>query len=145
MKDISTQLHRITIKILNSANTHHAFRQMTWDGLSNDIMIRWQWYFRYRQALWQVEHPRKRVIMERYTYQPETITERQQAAVRLKNRITARKRKITEIKNKIKLARQSWSEIFPMEEHPYYHQAAQKLQRLQREEKEMREQYKKLI
>lgn len=131
--NLSTQLHRITIKVLRGLNPYDTIEKLSWDGLSNDLMIRWRWYFEYRQALLKVQYPKKKVELIHFRYQPETETEKEQAATRLKNLITARKRKITEVSRKIEEAKLRWTELFPIEDHPNYQKAMEKLFRLRSE------------
>lgn len=134
--NLSTQLHRITIKVLKGYNPHDTLEKVCWDGLSNQLMIKYRWYFEYRQALLKVKYPRKKVDMVHFRYQPETVSEKEQAATRLNNLIVARKRKITEITRKIEEAKSSWTELFPLEDHPNYQRAMDKLCRLKSEQAE---------
>lgn len=138
--NLSTQLHRITIKVLRGLNPYDTIEKVVWDGLPNDLMIRWRWYFEYRQALLKVKYPRKKVELIHFRYQPETQTEKEQAATRLKNLISARKRKITEVSRKIEEAKESWTELFPIEAHPNYQRAMEKLFRLKNEMQEYKNQ-----
>ena len=142
--NLSTQLHLVRIKVLKGLNPYDAIESLSWSGLPNALMIKYRWYFEYRQALLKVKYPKNKVTLERHTYQPQTSNEKEQARTRLKNLAAARQRKITEISRKIAAAKKDWRQLFPIEEHPHYSQAKSKLYRLQTEKAEYEQQLKKL-
>ena len=137
IKEMANQLHRVHIKVLKGLNPYDVIEELCWDDLPNQMIFKWMWYFKYRQALLQVKYPRKRVVMERRKYQPETTTEKERLLTRLQNKHRAKKGKITQYTNKIELAIKDWKQLFPIEEHPQYIKAIDKLTRLRREEKEL--------
>jgi len=142
--NISTQLHRMTVKVLRGYNPHDTIEKLVWDGLSNQLLIRYRWYFEYRQALLKVQYPKNKVLLEHFRYQPESQSEIEQSVLRVQNLIVARKRKITEVSNKLKEAKASWTELFPLDQHPNYQKAMEKLFRLRQEKAEYEAQLKKL-
>jgi hypothetical protein len=101
---------------------------LKWDGLSWEMRNKWGWYFKYRAALAQVQHPRAYVEMS-WGDTPKPNSEQ----INRTNQIRAKKAKITEISNKMRVVRDAWQQMFPVEEHPKYKAAATKLARLQRE------------
>jgi hypothetical protein len=142
MEDLLNQLHRINIKVLKGLNPYEAIEEVSWDGLRNDLMFKYQWYFEYRHALLKVKHPKRKVILNHFRYQPETETELQRLQTSLTNRIAAKNRKITEINNKIEALKAGWTELFPLEDHVNYKRALQKIDRLACEKEDLMRQLK---
>lgn len=95
------------------------------------VRSKWNWYFRYRHALLQVQYPQFKVesTWGNYEVKQEHIVHLQS----IKNRIVAKRRKITEINNKLEKARKHWDELFPIETNPLYHKAIKKLDRIKQE------------
>lgn len=109
---------------------------LRWDNMSFDVRCKWDWYFKYRAALIQVKHPRAHV---------EFLWGHEQAKGALlenihKNRIRAKKGKITEVENKLQKAREIWNELFPIEDYEPYQRACSKLFNLKNELRELEEQ-----
>lgn len=97
-----------------------------WGGYSFHQYAKWRWYFRYRQALLQVQHPRRYVELVQFKY--EYVPPKAQQLKRLVDKKRAAKAKHTHYRNQIELARQHWNEIFPIEDHPDYIRAVKKLE-----------------
>lgn len=103
--------------------------QYIWKDMSFDVYTKWQWYFRYRAALLQVKYPRFKVE-ESYgaqDYVPANLQLHQ-----LRNKMIARKRKITILNNKMEQvkarmerAKSTWAEIFPIEDSAHWKEAVQ--------------------
>ena len=89
-------------------------------------MMKWKWYFEYRTALLQVKYPKAYIESAWGQREPEQSLEVLKQ-IRLKHKISAKKRKITEWKNKIKTYKDEWTSLFPIEEDPQYIQAMNKV------------------
>ena len=137
MDSLKDQLHRITITVRKGYNPFDYVERISWDGINNDLMLKYKWYFDYRHALLKVKYPRKIVDMHHYAYQPETTTELERHETRIKNLILAKRRKITEINNRLRQAEYNWCQLFPITEDVFYKKAVEKLDRLKCELKEL--------
>lgn len=86
-----------------------------WTDMPFDIYHRWMWYFRYRAALYQVQEP-KAYITTMYGVQKDNV-KKTTADKFLKNKIVKAKANISRFENKLTRFRNSYSELFPIEEH----------------------------
>jgi len=140
---LDLQLVRVTIIVQRRSNPYEFIEKYEWRELSPGMLVKWRWYFDYRQALLKVKYPKKKVRMDVYYYLPETRSDKEILKQRIKNLIVAKKRKVTEVDRLIQNAVKNWDEIFPIEDHPYWKKAQAKLQRVrdqQRKYEEMLEQ-----
>lgn len=128
-------LHWIALEVRD--DNRNIIERMSWDNLRRDQTKRWGWYFRLRGAMLQVKYPRHRIEHVHGFVNPE-LNELQ----RIRNKIIARKRKITEMKNKMKAIENTWNELFPIEEHPIYKKIQEKFSRLNRELDELHSEMK---
>jgi len=126
--------HWVTI-IVSTKMGGDRIEVLRWDKLPWDVRCKWSWYFKYRAALLQVKYPKAEVD---HSWGNESATGNLLANIK-SNQIRAKKGKITEIKNKLELARENWSELFPIEDYEPYQKAMAKLFRLNTELKEMEE------
>lgn len=94
-----------------------------WDNMTLDQSVKWSWYFRYRAALLQVANPKTYVDISNGPYDP---TPKDQADI-YRRRLIARKRKITEWNNKLQKAKDTWNELFPIENDHFYKKAVAKI------------------
>lgn len=127
-------------------NTHKsAYNEIIadWRGFSFQQYSKWKWYFRYRAARLQAEHPKKFVEWKEYSYI--NIDTRAVALKRLKDRITATKGIITKINNRLEKGRANWNELFPIEDERYYKEAIAKVAEKQELLKELQNEYQFLI
>jgi hypothetical protein len=113
--------YRIDLKTKRFGGEH--IESLYWDGFTLDQHVRWLWYFRYRAALLQVKHPKLCVEEAWGPYDPNPAD---QAEI-LNRRLIARKRKITEWKNKLRKAEETWNELFPIEDDLFYKKAVAKI------------------
>lgn len=100
-----------------------------WDGFYHQQLIKQLWYFEYRYALLKIKYPRKGILNRSYSYE---ITPDKELIL-LNHKIKAKKGKITEISNKIKLAEKNWNCLFPIQDDVLYIQANNKLTKLKEE------------
>lgn len=130
MKEIATVANfRYGCKIL----LHHKVNMTAdpelkhhWDGYSYEQYNKWGWYFRYRQALLQVQYPKRYVELVPFRY--EYVPPKEQQIKRLTDKMRAAKAKHTHYMKQIELAKAHWNEIFPIEEHPDYIRAMAKIE-----------------
>ena len=102
---------------------------LKWEGFTLAQLVKWSWYFRYREALMVIKYPRCEVTLTKGQQEPSERT----AENIFKNRLRAKKAKITEIKNKIAWVENEWDELFPVETDELYQRAKAKLARLEYE------------
>jgi len=104
-----------------------------WEGLTGDQLVRWSWYFKYRQALYRVKYPRSYSTISEFKYVPSGPV----LCKKLYNQWLGKKRKVSEWKNKVKKAEEQYDQLFPIETHPVYAKALLKLERLKQEFEEI--------
>lgn len=111
---------RLYVKILFSKSGSRALCETAYfrDDMSVQFYDRWRWYFEYRAALLKVKHPKSYVQLNQGNY--EYVLPDDELRIKLENKIRAAKCKITEFNRKLKKLIDSWSELFPIEEHPDY-------------------------
>ena len=83
-------------------------------GFSFNQFMKWKWYFEYRAALYKVQNPRHYVEYQWSSYN--YVPEREELIKRCKNKIIHAKGKITQCENSLRLAKQHWNELFPIED-----------------------------
>ena len=98
---------------------------LKWDKLTMELRKKYDWYFKYRAALLQVKYPKYEVEQRWGTYPKFSDEELKQ--IERKNKIAGYKRMITKITNAINKTRAEWNDIFPLEDHPSYIKAVNKL------------------
>src|SRR5690606_9308784 len=96
---------------------------LSWGGFTFEQFMRWQWYFRYREALLQVAYPKNSV--ERIQTVEELSEKNKQNLIKAKQ--TSLKAKITKYKNRYKSFLQefenyksNYSGLFPIEQEANY-------------------------
>lgn len=94
-------------------------------------LCKWKWFFNYRAALIQVGSPKWKVDLTTSSY--DYLPPIDELTITLRNKIVAKKRKITEVKNKIHFLKTNWDELFSYEEYPNYIKAMDKLKRIEDE------------
>jgi hypothetical protein len=112
------------IKVLDKKREQIIFKK--WDKMTFELRMRWDWYFKYRAALFQVQNPRCEVLI----YWGNIPNEKTDYEI-LKNKIKAKKAKITEYNNKLKKSEEHWNMIFPIQEDELYKKAVEKIKRLE--------------
>ncbi|MFN3803234.1 hypothetical protein [Belliella pelovolcani] len=116
------QSHWVLIKVYDKQGGN-LLQLHRWDEMRFETRNKWGWYFIYRAALAQVQHPKAHVDFTWGNIQALGKTKTQL----LSNKITARKRKITEYKNKLskfeeefEIYKSAYIKIFPIEEETEY-------------------------
>lgn len=124
MNDCS--LHKVVIKLYEkSYETGNYIIVRKWEDFQFNQVSKWNWYFRYIAAKIQIEHPHRLVELSHVKYEVEDQNKKAQQI--LTNRLRSAKSKLTEWNNKIKQFESSYNEIFPINEHPVYRKAKQKI------------------
>ena len=122
---VSDVVHWFNIKVINHKREIIEF--LSWSGLKWELRLKYDWYFKYRAALLQVKYPK----FEVQTYWGnEPATGKTLEAIR-QDKIRAKKSKITQYKNKLELAKATWSSLFPIEDDIDYQRAVEKIKRLE--------------
>lgn len=95
-------------------------------GFNFNQFNKWMWFFRYKAALYQVQNPRHYV--ELFTTSYEYVPPKDELIKRLTNKITGCKREITKWNNVLRLAKERWDELFPIEEEEAWKKVVKKLE-----------------
>ena len=133
--NVYSVVHWYNIKVIN--HNRDIIEFLSWSGLKWELRLKYDWYFKYRAALLQVRYPKLEVQVH-WGNEPatgKTLEEMRQSKIR------AKKSKITQYKNKLDRAKQSWSSLFPIEDDVDYKRAVEKINRLEAE----LESYSKII
>jgi hypothetical protein len=126
-------LHYVAISVLQNGHGSPIIDFLRWKDLPFHVRIKWEWYFRYRAALLKVKYPRSRVLYQWGNYE---IESEEEAAIRsLKNRIRAKKGKITEVSNKLKQFETEWTKkyLFPASDQPEHKFLTEKITRVKKD------------
>lgn len=120
-------VYYFNIQVLNPKRD--IVEHLSWSGLKWELRLKYNWYFKYRAALIQVKYPKfeVQIFMGNEPAQGKTLQQLEQS------KIKSKKAKITEYKNKLQKAKESWSSFFPIEEDELYKKAANKINRLELE------------
>lgn len=113
------KIHYFHIKVIDAPRFSVVLEQIRWDDLRYELLQKYFWYFEYRAALLKVKYPKSKVETKWGYYDASGRFEIQLA----KNRVRARKAKITEKLNKLEKAKAAWDSIFPIEDDPLYQKA----------------------
>lgn len=130
-------VHWVLIKVYDRRGGN-LLQLMRWDDMRFETRNKWDWYFRYRAALAQVQHPRAYVEFAWGHGEPTAHTKVQMEL----NRISAKRRKITEYRNKLTKAEANWNSLFPIQEDQLYQRAVHKITCLERDLKQMEATFK---
>ncbi|HPV55484.1 MAG TPA: hypothetical protein PKW61_00030 [Tenuifilaceae bacterium] len=120
-------LHYFTIKVLDKSRNSVEF--LKWANLRFELRVKYDWYFKYRAALLQIKYP-KHTVQTHWGSEPALGKFLENLK---RNKIIAKKRKITEFENKLKLAEKNWNSLFPIHEDIFYQKATAKIERLKKE------------
>lgn len=91
------------------------------------LFMKWQWLFRYRAALYQVQNPKHHVDLTTSSYDFVPPVEMQIKS--LTNKIAARKRIITQWQTKVKSLEAEWNQLFPIEEQEFHIKSLAKIEK----------------
>jgi hypothetical protein len=102
---------------------------LDWSNMPMHTRNQFNWYFKYKAALLQVKYPRYEVVCLWGSEEPKGIL----AKIMARNRVIAKKRKLTEYTNKLQNAIDTWNELIPIQEHPYWCKVQNKINLLKRD------------
>ena len=131
--DADLRIHWITITLQVSFNDD--FEEVLSWKLPWRLRLKYNWYFKYRAALMQVQNPKKIVTVTWGNYIE--ISDEEKERISLHNRVIAKKRKITEFQNKVKIVEKEWDELFPISDDVIYKKVIEKIDRKKEELKEL--------
>ena len=113
-----------------------------WKDYPFHTFMRWQWYFRYRTAITQVANPKSNVVLHTFSY--EFVPSADEQRKRIKDRLTAKKAKLTQWRNKLALHVKNWTYWLPVEDDADYKKAIEKVNNLAVELETMEREYEEL-
>jgi hypothetical protein len=93
-------------------------------GLTLPLVQKYDWLFRRRAALLQLEHPKSVIFFGIIRQEADPVKARK---VVLTNRMRNAKAKVTEFENKMATARQKWNQLFPIDDYEPYQKVAARL------------------
>jgi hypothetical protein len=131
--EVDIQTHWVNITL--QTNHNDDFEEVLSWKLPWRLRLKYDWYFKYRAALMQVQNPKKIVTVTWGNYVD--ISDEEKEKVSLHNRIGAKKRKITEFQNKVKIVEKEWDELFPISDNVIYRKVIKKIDRKKEELKEL--------
>ena len=120
---VGEQVYWVLVSICNTKTGER--KKLHWADLPWAVRSKWGWYFKYRAALAQVQYPRWDV---QFSWGSCEATGAQLARHR-RNVVRAKKAKITEYENKMRRWKAEWTQLFPIEEQPFWAKAAAKIER----------------
>lgn len=94
-------------------------------GFNFNQFVKWMWYFKYRAALYTVQNPYHSVEILTTSY--EYVPPKEETIKRLQYKIIGAKREITKCNNALRLAKENWSELFPIENEDIWKKVSIKL------------------
>jgi hypothetical protein len=112
-----------------------------WETLRWELRQKYDWYFKYRRALLQVQNPKMWVEM---TWGNDPSVGKPLAEA-LSNKIRNRKAKITEYTGKLKQAERTWVYLFPIQDDANYQKAVAKIEKAKAELEELINEQTKII
>ena len=118
------RVHFFNIRLIDS-KTRETIQFLYWSNLRWEIRLKYDWYFKYRAALLQVEHPKS--IVEIFWGNEPAVGKSLEQITALK--IRSKKAKITEYKNKIDRYKNEWNELFSYEDDIKYIRAIEKIEK----------------
>jgi hypothetical protein len=150
--EVTPMIFFFRINVFKNGRAAGVDETILWEDKDLMRFMRWRWFMNYRAALLQVKYPR--AIVEVNKGRRVELTEEEKFEViktRLKNRITARKRKITEWQNKLKKFEEEWDKKYAQElfsplyvEDPNFDKAMNKIAHSKKQLIELQEEYKNL-
>ena len=93
-----------------------------WDGLPYQVRLRWDWFFRYKAARFQVEHPHWCIELSHGRID-HIMTDEEAAAKALADKLQAAKARVTRIEHKLEAFRVRHKEsnsLFPIDQDAVY-------------------------
>lgn len=99
-----------------------------WEDMPWAVRTKWNWYFRYRAALAQVQNPKSTVEVREWSLKIKDIEDLIEIQ---KKSVSSAKGQVTKIENLLEKAEKHWNKIFPISEDILYKKAKEKLAKKQ--------------
>lgn len=145
--DIQAVTHWVVIKVRKSSPGGDLIQFIKWKDLRWELRTKYSWYFKYRAALAQVQHPKDHV---EFVWDHETPSAKSLQDI-LQNKISAKQGQVTKWTNIIEKQRIHWKEFYSAElfqpnldDDPKFKEIKAKLSRLIIELNELKFQYQNI-
>lgn len=89
----------------------------TWDNYPFALFMKWKWYFRYRAAQLQVQHPKQAVEIIEFHW---NLSEKEIEKIAYRNKLIAAKANLTKWQKKVDVFVKNWDLLFPYQDEPSY-------------------------
>lgn len=90
------------------------------NDLPMNLRIKYDWYFKYREALIIIKNPKNYTELSFVAYDAPKETIEQIELKRSKDKLKAAKAKVTKIENRMNLFKSEYNSLFPIQEDPIY-------------------------
>ena len=132
--NITDVVHFVHIKVRKTQGSQDDIEKLSWTNLRWETRVKFDWYFKYRAALIQVKYPRYYV---EFYWGHEEAKDTQLGHI-IKNKIKAKKGKLTKFENLLKKAEENWASLFPITEDEFYFKAVAKINKIKVELEELK-------
>lgn len=109
-----------TIKIITGSQRALAETVYYKTDLPMSLRIKYDWYFKYREALVRIQNPKFYTDLIIVAYDAPIETIEQIELKRAKDKLKAAKAKVTKISNRMELFKSEYNSSFPIQEDPIY-------------------------
>ena len=99
-----------------------------WKDFPFEVFMRWQWYFKYRAALVQIANPKRMVELTTFSYY--YVPTYEEKRKRMKDKLTAKRAKLTQWRNEFKRVCDGWNSLFLVEQDHRYKATVEKIESL---------------
>jgi len=112
------------------------------NDMKMDFYVKWEWFFRYRAALCQVQTPKKCIIYEYGSY--DYVLPEVEVYEKVKNHYFGAKRNLTKAKNKLEQIKKNYSKIFEVESMPFWADNLETIKKLEDNLEYWKQEFEKL-
>jgi hypothetical protein len=116
------QSHFVVI-VLYDKNPNDFIKKIVYKDMTPEIRLKYNWFFKYRAALLQVQNPRLNVDLRWGTEKATGKSlehQQRQNAISLKAKITKATNKLNEFKKEFEQYKANYSELFPIDQQTKY-------------------------
>lgn len=111
------------VKITQKDPKGQTIKTKVWKDLQFKTRLKFDWYFKYIAAKWQIEQPKGEII---FSHGKELATGENLTKAN-KDKARATKAKITQFENKLEAFKKNYNSLFPIETDIQYQKASQKI------------------
>lgn len=143
-RKISKHIEEIKITVvIRATNGYHGevLTFLKWEDLPFHVYSKYIWYFRYRHALVRVAHPRAQISFNCIKEDIDHRTLKEKRYKRLKSSWASAKGQVTKFQSQLDEAKNNWTEVFPIEDHPHWGKIIEKLKTKKENEKKAHQEY----